>query len=102
MWLKVHIWDHIYPDLRMEISPKLFAMRQKAKVWDHIYPGLFMKISTKLFVMWLKPKLWDLILSRPVHGYVHRSNSNVVTNLYVGSYFTQTFMEIFIRRLVMW
>lgn len=49
-----------------------------------------------------KSSSMDHTLSRPVHGNFHRSASDMVTNLHVGSYFTQAFMEIFIKQLVMW
>ena len=73
----------------MEISIDLLVMWLKVYIWDHIYPGLFIEISTKLFVMWQKAKVWDHILSRPVHGNFHRSTSDVVKSLHMGSYFIQ-------------
>ena len=49
-----------------------------------------MEISINLLVMWQKAKVWDHILSRPVHGNFHRSTSDVVKSLHMGSYFIQT------------
>ena len=45
-----------------------------------------MGISIKLLVMWQKVKIWDHILSRPVHGNFHRSASDVVKSLHMGSH----------------
>ena len=45
-----------------------------------------MEISIKLLVMWQTAQVWDHILSRPVHGNSHRSASDVVKSLNMGSY----------------
>ena len=49
-----------------------------------------MEISIKILVMWQKAEVWDHILSRPIHGNFHRSASDVVKSLHMGSYFIQT------------
>ena len=48
-----------------------------------------MEISIKLFVVWQKAQVWDHILLRRVYGNFHRSASDSVKSLNMGSYLIQ-------------